>query len=283
MAGLLYYLPNAKTLGRAELEPLGLLPALGDGFRVAQVNERGPDGGGGLIVGSNKGIEDISVRNHPTRQTWQQVPGKQVWLGFYHDDRPRPADLIRKEPLAGHLVRLADENDWLVPVARGWQFDPQQPEASGPYIALPQAIGMGEDGSWAAGDPVAKYARLWKTACDWWDVRSGATEITEGEIAEGESQTTIEFDFAGGLDAAVDVLATNYRLGRFEVAVLGLFDNLSPGKILDAAIDCPTIAAWSEAESKKNTDSPAAADSSTDAGPPDSTADTDPPSPTSGH
>lgn len=261
MAGLLYYLAGAKTLGRAELEPLGLLPALGDGYRVAQVMERGPDGGGGLIAAANEGIEDVAVRNHLTRQTWQQIPGKDWWLGFYHDDRPTPADLRRtRGSVAGHAVRLLDAQDWEIPI--------------GEY--LPRAFTKNEAGEWIEGPVLPQYADLDAIAERWCNAR-GKAETTE---IDSGARVVIPFPVIEGIEASARALEINYRIGVEEVAMLSLIGNEQIIEVLDALIDLPGKLAIAEALAKKN---PPSDTSATDAGPPDSPPDIDPHSPTSGH
>jgi hypothetical protein len=41
-------------------------------------------------------------------------------------------------------------------------------------------------------------------------------------------------------------LSTNYKLGKAEVALLGIFSDIAVGGILNALIDWPTFVAWRE-------------------------------------
>lgn len=258
MSGFLYYIPKPGTFQPADLTAAGLAYAF-EGRPATRTCSHGPDGGQGVIL-AQPGPDDSQVGYYPDRQTWRRIPSSSAWVGLYPDSRPGPADVLRRQTLDGHLVRLADGNQWLVPIARGIA---EEGDGIAWYPALPQRMDLDDEGKWQANGPLPKYEELWKLALIWWDAFRGVEVTDEG--------ATVEFPGGNLFDAAVIALGANYRLGRVEVAMLGLLDSQSPARVLNALIDWPTL----EAALQKKMDQPPAI-SSGDGGPADSTSDIDP-------
>ena len=231
MAGFLYYLPgpvDGVTLDDARKAGLGYAFD-SDGCTAAGVHANGLDEGRqGVIVADPKRVESIGL--YPDQQTWRKIPGREVWAGFYTDDRPTPADLARKEQLNGHMVTLLDGNEWLCPVARG------AAEEDGALVwfhTLPQRATLTDAGVIEPGDVVPKYAATWTLAEKWFDVRMGAFGESDGK--------TIEFQYDGVIESAIEALAINYVVGVPEcVGLLGLLTEQLAVEILDVLIDMPT-------------------------------------------
>ena len=234
MAGLLYYLPGRDHAALGEAAELGLVHAFERELTPRQVTGAGPDGDRGVICADSTRVPGFGF--HADRQEWLKIPGNpaNAWVGRYTDKPTLPADLERDETLPGHLVKLADGREWLVPIARGWT---EQDDKVCWYEALPTRTSLDEDGNWTQGEVVARLGPLWDAACRWWDSSFAA----DGEEEAADRTADLRLDFAGRNDAAVTVLAANYRLDRAEVALLGLFDRDTPGRILDAAIDLPSF------------------------------------------
>ena len=277
---LLYYIPGDPGRGfdLAAVRRLGL----GYAFESPELTPRGvrggPDDGNGTIVAASSDAAQVGY--FPDRQTWQRISEKLlaggVWVGFDRNNPPRPEELVRKQPLGGHWVELADQRQWLIPAARSWM----EQEGQLRWLStLPTASLLDAEGNWTEGGVVARYQRLWATAERWWDVRAGLA------IAEPDSDTEEtpeggrrrEFSFAELNDAATLALATNYRIEKIEAAVLGLLSTTSIVAVLDALIDWPAVIDW-----QKKTDAQRRAGSRTADGLPAETPATGQPSPTCG-
>ena len=124
MSGFLYFVPGPPrtAFSQDDLVKLGLGHVFerGAGTTCREYRGTGPgdqQGGTVLIVS-----DTLSPDRHAyvaEKQTWRKIPKSECWVGYWNDGRPGPADLARNSPVSGHLVRLADGNLWLVPVARG--------------------------------------------------------------------------------------------------------------------------------------------------------------------
>jgi hypothetical protein len=234
MAGLLYFLPNQQpSAGKLDkLRELGLGYAFEEHAGVAQVLS-GPSMQPGMVV-ADKALSENLRGYFPSTQLWLKIPQHPhgAWVGFSSGQRPTPADLARKQQLSGHRVRLADEQDWLVPVARK-VVDPAA-EALDWFCALPTQVAVDDAGQWTIDQPLARYAPLWRIAVGWWDA-SVAAEITE---------VGATFDFRNMLDDTVSALQANYRLDRIECVLLELLTIQHARDVLNALIDWPTVVEW---------------------------------------
>ena len=283
MAGFLYYLPGLDP-GRApavDLETVrrfGLEYAFDSRPTPSGVHRNGPDGRQGVIVADAGRVPKIGW--YPDRQKFRPVPGSEALVVWYEDQRPGPEDLVRSEVAAGHLVRLCDGNDWMVPIARGWSH--HNGAAFVWYCGLPRRMDVDEAGNWVEGDPLPRYAGLWQMALAYWDRKQRALNQADDEQPDETAGIRTAFDFAdfgGASDAAVEALGFNYRLGKAEVGALGLFDTTSAVRVLDALVDFPGLLALLAKKASEATG--AAAGSSGDVGPAASTPATVPASPTS--
>ena len=234
MPGLLYYLPELETIG--DPAQVGLGYAFEADCTCRRVMANGPDGGPGVVA--------VDIQRQPKpgyfadQQTWLKIPGNPAgaWVGRYTDPPPEPKDLARDEQLSGHLVRLADAQKWLVPVARACgETSDGQPVL---YQAVPTRMALDEEGAWTDGEVIPRFQPLWEIALAWWD------RLMAIGAAEDGSEPEETFDFDRRADAAIEVLAVNYRLARAEVALLGLFDGETARSVLDATVDMPSINAW---------------------------------------
>lgn len=230
MAGFLYYLPGpveGVTLDDARKAGIGYAFD-SQNCTAAGVHANGLDEGRqGVIVADPNRVESIGL--YPDKQTWRKLPGREVWAGFYTDDRPTPADLARKNQLNGHLVTLLDGNEWLCPVARGAA---EEDGALVWYHALPVLSKLNDSGQFEAGDVVDQHSRLWDVAAHWFDVRMGALAESDGE--------TVAFSFDGLHKVAIEALAVNYVIWPVECDLLGLLTEQLAVEILDVLIDMPT-------------------------------------------
>lgn len=230
MGNFLYYIPKVSGPVNPELpRKHGLGYAFERRIVGRRVMERGPDGDAGLVVASS----EERIGYFKDKQAWRKVPGTRAWVGMYCDAPPLPADLGREQMLPGHSVRLGDEQYWTVPVARALAESDDQLQA---FCALPSGVSLDDNGQWTTGEVVPRYRELWKIATDWFDTQYG-----EGQVDE---ENRLTFEFAEVNDAALTALAANYRIGKAEVALLGLFTQQTTFAILQAVIDQPTLDKW---------------------------------------
>jgi len=226
MCGFLYYAPGRKDrVSLDDLRSLGLEYAFDAAPSCCGV-QGGPDKSNGLVVADSRRTPSHLIRYYRDRQTWRQVPGSEAWAGFYTDDPPVPRDLLRPVTLRGHPVELGDGNTWVVPIARAMVADG---DTLVPVMAVPTISGVDDNGDWTQGDVAARYRPLWDVACHWWD--------TKVQAADQDAPVT----FAESHDAALVALATNYYVGKVEVALRGLFSWHAVTLILDATVDWPVI------------------------------------------
>lgn len=264
MAGFLYFLPGQnRGIKIADLVKLGLGYAFERRMDVRGVPGGGPDGSPGVVIADPESVPDIGY--YADRQTWRKIPGSANWVGHGNENRPTAADLQRNQMLDGHWVELADDAEWLVPVARASAEETfEGPDGAKDsrlswYQKLPEATSIDEEGNWIRDGVLARYRPLWETAVRWWDARSGAAMPDASE----QGTVRVTFDFDGLNDAAVLALGANYRVSKIEAAMLGLFDDQCVIRILDALVDWPVIEKWLKKKARLMADS-----SSTGDGPP---------------
>lgn len=241
MASFLYYLPGKDhSVDGSDIEQAGIGHALRYNQSVPSLTsvgvKGGPDGGSGVIVARSEFADRVGF--YPDAQTWKKAPGGRYWIGWSKESSPGPDALARPNLLRGHRVKLADGNDWMIPVARAWS---EQSQGGAPYIALPRVRELNAEGQWANGAVLPDYRDLWDMACRWWD--------TWMEICAEIEQDSVTLSFNDETDFAVAALCANYHVDRLEASVLGLLTDASVIEILGALIDWPTIVAW---QAKKN-------------------------------
>jgi len=261
---LLYFIPDVHPVAQEAIDAAGLGYAL-DASRPAFCSCRamqGPGGQAGSVCAMTPNAARVEF--HADRQTWRPLPGKSAWVGFDSDAPPTPEQLAVPRQLAGHFVELADGQPWLVPVARGWSYDADNPEDCGCYVALPQTSELDEAGRWVPGEVVPRLAWLWRLACRFEDRLAGLWQaVGDGDQVGGELAVNPAEDFHELHAQACQVLAVNYRLTAGEIAALGLLTEQSAVDVMLAVIDTPTRRQWAQ----KKTAAAGAAGASSSAGP----------------
>jgi len=228
MAGLLYFLPGAdRGIKIEQVRKLGLGYAFEDRCTARGVSG-GPGGAAGVVIADDGRVPPERIGYYPGRQRWRPIPKSEVQVGMYTDQPPGPEGLARSEQLPGHLVKLGDGGKWRIPVALAPMTEDGQVE---PTIALPTLTDIDTAGEWILGGIAPNYEHLWLAACKWWNAKRGA------EVDDGAAK----FDGAALLDTALAALASNYRVGKIEVALLGLFDMAVAVRVCDALIDWPAV------------------------------------------
>ncbi len=237
--GFLYFLAGvSKQPALNELEKLGLGYAIQKGaeFTCVTVRGAGPGGESGMIIAFGP---QERVGYYLDDQVWRRVPKSQsVWVGMYTEAQPGPDDLLRSDVLDGHLVELTDGRQWLCPVARGLIEEDGILLHS---IRVPQRYDLNSDGNWELCAIVNKYAELWRIAEAFWDTFLHVSADNEAVTVELPFQDMNELTHA-----AATALAANYRLSAVEIAMLGIFDDVSARKVLEALVDFPTFQTFVE-------------------------------------
>lgn len=234
MAGLLYYLPGAaRSVMLPQIEAMGLGHVFDRFTPHSSVGvSRGPDSNNGAVLAVAATVPSEIVGYYPDRQTWKKAPGKSWWVGVDGNNPPKPEDLGRDEILPGHLVRLADQENWIVPIIRGLSDE-------GGKLAwsreVPTVSRLNDDGVWIEGEMLPEFEHLWQVALDWFELANlrATDEINErfGNMGNGH-------------DYAAEALDVNYRIGPAEASILRLFTPQIVAKILNAIADMPTYFEW---------------------------------------
>lgn len=231
MAHLLYFWEDRSTATRDDVTAAGLGYALGDGLSFGECRSIGPGGRGGICM--CRTAERFGY--YPERQKWRAIPsdkGLGLWCGYWLESPPKPEELERPKLLPGFPVTLLDGCLYQAPAAYEWRETDERMLWS---ESLPASAELNAKGEWARGPVRPEYRRLWEIATGVWDVYYGGGNPTDRTIAASDARTM-----------AAEVLAVNYRLTKWEVALLGLFDD-PPNiaiEILRATIGQPTVEAW---------------------------------------
>lgn len=252
MAHLLYFLESAPAPKTpADLAALGLSHAFDRAPAARPNTQTGPGGVAGICLG----VSADRIGYFGEQQKWTRLPSPQspapspLWCGYWLDSPPTPDELRTPHALRGTPVKLFDDQLWEVPIAIACD------EESGAGMTIPRTLAIDDTGQWISGQPKPRYTPLWEAAKTFWDQLHGQVPDEAGEV---------RLPFASVFDAALTVLATNYRVTRTEVALLGLLDDqgLIARQILEAAIELPTYMRWL----KKNRDQLTSAGSGTSVG-----------------
>jgi hypothetical protein len=255
----LYFIPTDKGIADAALlKSVGLGYALNDPPAVNSLRiQSGPGAAPGLLCliepAPGAAAEGSPLRYAPQDQTWRKRADGKFWVGLTNPGRPAPEQLIRARFISGIPIRLADGNDWTIPIclsiARG--------------SSLPKALVLGEDGeSWTL-EELPEFISLCGDAETIW-------------AAFQKSQAgQIEFNLKEATRIAAAALGVNYRLGILEASLLRLLTTQNIWEILQAMIDLSAVMQIALEHQKKASD---AAGSSTDSGARESSPIMSPPS-----
>lgn len=242
MAGLVYFVPNQApaVAKREQFAKIGLGYAFEADAGAAQVTS-GPNGQPGIVL-ADKSLPENLRGYYPQQQKWMAIPQHPAgaWVGLFEADRPKPVDLARKQQLAGYSVTLADDQTWLVPVARKLRPDGDRLPW---YCALPTRLGFDSAGEWDEGRPTQRYEALWDLACRWWDA------VVSAEVRE---ETAI-FQFVNLADGAVAALQANYRVHKVECVLLDMLTLEHAREVLNALVDWPVVIEWLKKKASQET------------------------------
>lgn len=223
---MLYYFPRVLTVTAKNchdyFDRFGLSEIL-DGINLeCRGVDSGPDGLNGCIISETPGAR---IGYYPDDQEWCESENGAYWIGFFKTAKPCPNDLARKEQYGGHLVKLADGSEWLVPVVRIL--------CGG--TSLPQAVKWGKNGE-IIQEILPQYVELCRVG----------EEISEHVLEHGTISGTTEYL----ANIAVSALQINYKIGKWEASALSILTTTNIQKIIEAMIDVPTALAINELEKK---------------------------------
>ena len=139
MASFLYWWPGRDVMvSRSHAGEAGLAYAF-DQEIACTLGYSGPDGGKGAVF-----AQGADPRIDLDNQTWRKIPKSPVdaWVGHDNRAKPGPDDLLRAQQIDGHLVKLLDGSQWLIPVARppAGGGDPEAAVLRGRWRATPALL-----------------------------------------------------------------------------------------------------------------------------------------------
>lgn len=228
---LLYYVPGVRVATADVLSERGISALAGVHVSSVAVT-RGPGDNGPGVVCAAQGASRPGF--YPDSQVWHPCDDGNWMVGWDASTTPKPASLARVEQIAGHLVTLGDDQDWLVPVARSFPIG----------TALPEALVIGPNGE-LVSEPLPKFAQISQSAERVWEAFMAASER---EGVDDGIQDDRDLEVADAFDIATQALALNYHVSKWELSALRLMTTDTMWGVLRALIDFPAI----EAELKKN-------------------------------
>lgn len=213
MGCFLYFVPQAEGSAVADdIEGADLGDRLPEGtFTSGGMEANGPCERRGWLVARLGKKESLPLYNAET-QTWRQCEGGKYWLGYVTASPPGPGELEREEAVVSWGVILGDKNRWFVPSQK----------------VLPAYWNIDDDGEMIQQLRPA-YTALSKEAGVLFDFyMAKGLDATFEMILEKKAEMR---------DLAIRALALNYRVTKWEVAVLGLLDDSGVASIVLALFD----------------------------------------------
>ena len=244
----IYYLPDAppnpEHVGRM-LAGYGLFDRFDlesdatqdeiDAKVATRYTKRGPDSGKGMLMAKNP---RDGVVFDPNNQVWHgpyvvEGEAKPIWFGWFTDSPPGPSEFARSHLFSGHPLVLGDGRMWVIPLAR----------------LQPKRRDINAAGEWCLVDTEASqrlFERADRLRGEYWEPVNAARRKLDELSSEAEERnkaplTPKDIEFFNARvalatdelnkavsnlnpDVTVEILATNYCVGRVEVAKLGLLE-----------------------------------------------------------
>jgi hypothetical protein len=231
MSGFLYFADGIRNPMTDELVSQLDLRYAFDGIPMhGPIDGRTPSGGPGTIMCEQSRLEPYDpVYRGDEYQVWRKRPGDDcVWIGYWRDSPPTPADLARHKQLAGDGVELGG-HAWKIP--QFWWHA----EEDGFQPKLPRYFDLSDKGEWIYGDIDEAHAHL-KPLAD----RLLAAIYFSGSDPSVPPLTTIEL-----LETAPQLLAINYVVSPVECVMLKLFKKDGAlRRMAELAVDYDTAMEW---------------------------------------
>ena len=197
---------------------------------VSHFSTAGPNDQNGFLV--TVGAKRPQPKYDPDTQVWaDSFLG--FWIGYDKENKPTPETLQKPDMIEGWPVKLADENEYIIPVARSWN-DPDK-------TTLPKSFVMGPDNT-----------VLMKRSSDYEDFCQDAERLSELylDIWFGELTSDI-IPAADAFRMSCNALSINYELGDAEISCLELLDEKTRKKVFEASIDFTAIEKFAEIKEGK--------------------------------
>jgi len=213
MGQVLYFMASEESGFPQAIKAVGLDDRLSD--NVTRQPATGPEGKQGLILVHGSGTK---LAYKPDEQTWAGPFAEgRLWIGFWTNDRPTPADLERGDLMPANEVTSADGSAWKMPIAR----------------FAPRAM-LVKDGK-LTFEPGGMWERLW----------AHVEKLVENSVYNGsEDKTSIEVDLLRALEIIADALSINYRISSDpaqELSLLRVVSTHDHGAFIRAFMDSDAI------------------------------------------
>lgn len=213
-----YFIPGAHGISERQLADMQLLDRLVPSWSQGE-GGAGPVAGGGLFIVCGEWDNKWKYSDDPEKQIWLKAGA--YWVGMETALPPGPEDLVRGDEFENeYYVPLSDGNKWTVPTVDG----------------LPRYLGLDDSGEYVHKVKPRYRPMLAKAEkiLAWYQSQRGYTDQTH-ELLETEAR-----------EICADVLGLKYRIGPFEMDLLGLPTTADRQAILQYFINTPLIDAMHE-------------------------------------
>jgi len=228
MAGLIYYISGIQAKPNDQvLKDNGLDGQVVGGFVATDIFLDGTKGT--VFVLKGKYTDDVKIGFYYDEQTWTNIPKadgtkSNLWIGYDKNNKPKPKDFQKKDYIDGYYLELADNNKWIVPIARRYQQGCLLPK--GTMMLMPDRLDE---------FVIEKYLKLQKIAEQLF-VHFGLDD--EKEFVKEDDFLSDNVSF---YKTCAEVLNVNYNLDYREIGVLKLFTTDNTVEILRLVVDMPYI------------------------------------------
>lgn len=193
----------------------------------------GPGGNRGLILARSNAFT-TNVLYKPEEQRWHKI-NENAWLGFFANATIGAGQLQREIMVDSEAVELADGSIWMAAHAR--RFIELEPGTLSTYCSLPRGLSY-VDGKWISTKVQGRFREFQELAEEYQTAAAQAWENRGGEAG------VITFEFPRIDDLAVMALTANYHVSHTELSVLEVYDVETRKRLVAAAMDEKTVAAW---------------------------------------
>ena len=234
MAGFLYFRAgDTRSVDHRSAAELGLDYALSDAQLTSREAIAGPAGLRGVVFADERQQAE-APGYYADRQVWRELPRHEgrprLFVGYYRDAKPTPAELLRERSLPGLIVTMADGLPWQVPevISR---------ESGESECRLPCQLDYDLDGRIVPGEPIEAYRVLWEL------ITPIAAALFDGEpLDDGQVQRGV-----------VALLQANYRVALPELVQLGVLANdASLATAVMASCQYDELLRWADDLQKKS-------------------------------
>lgn len=220
MSGFIYYTSGEPA--KDKLSEIGL-GHISDKSMSVSIILNGPDGKQGCLYAPSDFGGPRSCRYLKNEQVW--VDFDTFWVGYEIANPPTQKDVVRKEIVDGHKVKLSDGWEVTIPLARRYPFGTE----------LPETLFIGKD-KILKRKPLKRFAAL----------SAGAESILEKMFINGDGIPYSEL-----WETMLEALCVNYRISAAEATILELITTANIVTMADALVDGPAIREQMEADMQK--------------------------------